>query len=115
MKKRKLQDISLFKVSFLSLHVQPEFPMEKPTIFGYVDAEDNEPVEFWINKASMDNFHLSMPKCWDLLIRADRVKWRQYILTAPLDPENILENKSIPLFVFEYFSQKDISGLIDET
>ena len=30
--------------------------------------------------------------------------------------ENILnENKNIPLFVFEYFMQIDISGLIDKT
>ena len=57
-----------------------------------------------------------MPKSWDMLIRADRVNWRQYTLTASLDPENIIkENTSIPLFVFEYFSQKEISGLIHET
>ena len=50
------------------------------------------------------------------MIRADRVNWRQHTLTASLDPENIIkENKSIPLFVFEYFSQTDISGLMDET
>ena len=50
-------------------------------------------------------------KRWDLMI-----SWRQYTLTASLGPENILkENKSIPFFVFEYFSQKDISGLIDES
>ena len=33
-----------------------------------------------------------------------------------MDSENILvENKNIPLFVFEYFAQKDIYDLIDET
>ena len=90
--------------------------MEKPTIFGYVDAEDSEPVNFWINKGSVDNFHLIMPKSWDMMIWADRENWRQYSKTASLDPENIFqENTNIPLFVFEYFSQKDISGLTAET
>ena len=75
----------------LSSNVKPEFPVEKPTIFGYVDAEDSEPVNFWINKGSMDGLHSIMPKSWHLMIKADRVNWRQYCW------------------------QKDISGLIDET
>ena len=50
------------------------------------------------------------------MIGADRVNRRQYTLTASLQLENIIkENKNIPLFVFKYFSQKNISGLIDET
>ena len=33
-----------------------------------------------------------------------------------MDPENIIkENQKSPLFVFEYFSQQDISGLIEDT
>ena len=33
-----------------------------------------------------------------------------------MDPENIIkENINIPFYMFEYFMQKDISGLIDET
>ena len=44
----------------LSLNVKLEFPMEKPTIFGYVDAEDSEPVNFWMNRGSVDNFHLNI-------------------------------------------------------
>ena len=101
-----------FIQSFVSsLKVEPEFPVEKPAIFGYVDAEEHEPVDFWINKSSMDNSHLIMPKSWDLMIRADRVNWRQHTLTVSLAPENIIkENKSIPLFVFEYFWQNDITG-----
>ena len=80
--------------------------MEKPAIFGYVDADEDEPVDFWINKGSMDNFHLIMPKSWDLMNSADRANWRQYALTTSLDPEHIIkEKKSIPLFVFEYFWQ----------
>ena len=100
----------------MSLKDTPEFPVKRSAIFGYVDAKEEKPVDFWINKGSMDNFHLIMPKSWDLMIRADRVNWRQYTLTASLDPENIVkENKSIPIFVLKYFWQKDISGLIDET
>ena len=39
---------------------------------------------------------------------------RQYSFLESLDPENmIVENKNIPLFVFEYFSQKDMSDLIE--
>ena len=80
----------------MSINVNPEFPVEKPTVFGYVDAEDIAPVNFWINKGSLDNFHLIMPKSWDLMIKADRVNWRQCRLTAFLDPENIIkENKII--------------------
>ena len=87
--------------------MKPEFPVEEPTIFGMVDTEDKKSIYFWINKGSMDNFHLIMPKTWDLTIRADSVNWRRYTLTASLDPKNIIkENKSIPLFVFEYFFAK---------
>ena len=59
--------------------------MEKPPIFGYVDVDENEPIEFWISKGNMDNFHLIMPKSWDMMIRAGRVNWIQYTLTASLD------------------------------
>ena len=48
-----------------------------------------------------------MPTSWDMMIRAERVNWRQYTLTASLDPENrVKENKRIPIFVFEYFLAK---------
>ena len=41
---------------------------------------------------------------------------RQYSFLDCLGPENmIVENKNIPLFVFKYFLQKDMSDLIDET
>ena len=44
------------------------------------------------------------------------VNWRQYTVLASMDPENVIkENNSIPFFIFEYFWQKDNSGLIDET
>ena len=71
----------------------------KPTIFGYVDAVDSEPVNFWINKGSMDNFHLIMPKSWDMLIRAYRVNWRHYTLTASFDPESIIKRTQVYHFL----------------
>ena len=90
MKTEELPDISSHSF-VLSLNVKPEFPVEKLTIFCIVDTEDNKRVHFWINKGRMDNFHLIMPKSWDLMIRADRVNWRQYTLTASLDPENLFK------------------------
>ena len=42
-------------------------------IFGTIDAEGSEPVDFWFNKGSMDNFHLIMPKSLAVMIRVDRV------------------------------------------
>ena len=45
----------------LSLNVKPEFPEAKPTMFVIVNPEDNEPVNFWINKGRVDNFCLIMP------------------------------------------------------
>ena len=69
-----------------------------------------------INKGRVDNFCPIVPKSWDIMIRADRVNSRQYLLLGSMDPENIIkENNNFPLFFFEYFAQKDISGLIDET
>ena len=42
---QKVARHKLIQSFVLSLKVKPEFPLEKPTIFGYVDAEDSEAIE----------------------------------------------------------------------
>ena len=68
-----------------------------------------------MEKCRVENFMLIVPKRWDLLIKADRMRTRQYLFVDSMDPENMIkENYNTALFIFEYFAQKDISGLIDE-
>ena len=57
-----------------------------------------------------------MPSSWDFMKKADRNSFRQFSLLKSIYPINMIkENYSIPLFMFEYFAQKEISDLIDET
>ena len=70
-----------------------------------------------IGKRKVDNFILIMPKSWYLMVTADRKTLaRPCSFLESMHPENMIkENKNIPLFVFKYFVQTDISGLINET
>ena len=50
------------------------------------------------------------------MIRADRMNSKQYSFVGSMDPENMInENNNIPPFVFDYFTQKEISHFINET
>ena len=115
-KAKKVARHSLIQSFVLGLNVKSELPIPEPAIFGIMDADENDPVSFWVDKGKVDNFLQILPKSWELLVRADRINSSQYSLLGSMDPENIVkENNNILLFVFEYFAQKDISGLIDET
>ena len=64
----------------------------------------------------VESFVLIIPNKWDFIIRADRNSSRQYSFLESMDPVNMIkDNTSIPLFVFEYFAQKEMIDLIDET
>ena len=72
--------------------------------------KDNDPIEAWIDKERVDNFVLITPK-----YSKQTMSRRQYSFVESIDPENIFKgNKNIPLFVFEYFVQKHISGVIEK-
>ena len=59
---------------------------------------------------------LIMPTSWDFMFKADRNSSRQYSFVESMDPVKMIkENTSIPLFVFIYVAQKEISDSIDET
>ena len=89
---------------WLSLKIKPKFPPPDASIYGIIDVKNNDPIGIGIEKERVDNFALITPE------RVDNS------FVESMDPENIIrENKNIPLFIFEYFAQKSISGLIDET
>ena len=99
-----------------SLDSSLEHPIQEPTIYDIVDANENDPIHIWVYKGKLDNFMLIMTKSWDFMISGDRNNSRQYSFLESMDPVNMIkENTSIPIFVFGYFAQKEISDLIDKT
>ena len=86
----------LIQSYMLSLKVKSENPIEEPTIYGIVDADDNDPIQVWINTSKVDNFMQIMPKSWNRMIQTDKNSSGQYSFLESMDPVNrITENTSI--------------------
>ena len=67
-----------------------------------------------MDKTHIDHFVFIFPRKWDFMLKADRTQTHAFV--DSMNPVNIIEeNSAIPVFIFKYFKQKNMSNLIDRT
>ena len=67
-----------------------------------------------MDEIHIDHFVFILPRESDLMPKAVRIQTHAFV--DSMNPVNIIEeNSAIPVFIFKYFKQKNMSNLIDRT